>query len=135
MMQRAVIFYAEKKWDKALPDYTAAAELYAAADDLILGVEARRMQAYVASKSGDSDQAAKALVLGIRLGKDIPANMIHGTTYAALIDELLNRSNFKKYITEAELTGIAKPIYGNEWVHAVRNWKKVPEASDNVQTI
>ncbi|BAV06253.1 hypothetical protein SAMN05421788_106320 [Filimonas lacunae] len=125
VMQRAAVYVVWKRWEEALADYSLAAQLYHDGNEYILGTEAYRMCAYVALKDSKGEEATAFLATGIRFGQYIPATHIHGTTYAALFEMILSRQ-FEKHISFQEMEDIAQPIYGDDWVDKVRNWKEIP---------
>jgi tetratricopeptide (TPR) repeat protein len=122
VMLRAALYTVQKEWEKAIADYSVAAENYAYITDLILALEAYRMVGFSNKKYGNIDAAGKALATAVHISKKLPADMVKFTTFPGIIEMLLQLNHFK-YISYEQLTTIAQAVYGNEWLKEIANWK------------
>lgn len=122
VMMRASLYSADKNWQKAIEDFSIAAEHYAYTNDIILAMEAYRMSGYANNKNGNNDAACKALAEGLYFAKQIPAHITKFTTFPG-ITELLLQINNMKYVSNEEVQEIAESIYGKDWLKEITNWK------------
>lgn len=122
VMLRGSLYTVTKAWEKAVEDFTAAAEHYTGTQDYIMALEAFRMAGFVNYKSGNADAAARALAAAIRMGKQLPPHTIRFTTFAGVVELLMELNHFK-YISLAEVETVARSVYGDAWLQEIRNWK------------
>ncbi len=126
VMFRGTVFFINCNRTEACTDFSFAFETYKQQGNMPLAIEACRMAGESALKSGQKDYAAKILSDGARLGNTIDAEAAAGTTYAGVLDLLL-QTNHVTNISMQELNEIALPIYGPDWLDKVRNWKQIPD--------
>ena len=122
VMLRASLYAASKEWQKAIADFTVAASQYVYTNDMILALEAYRMMGFAYCKSGNNDAACKALAQAVKISWQIPEHVIKFTTFAGVIEMLLQINNLK-YISNQEIEDAAFFVFGDEWVTEIRNWK------------
>lgn len=113
-MIRGSILSTDKKWEKALADFDEAAELYGSCKDNIMQVEALRMSGYAADGANEKKKAVQSLVAGLRVGATIPVNVIAASSFPLLVKSLL-KHNYNSVISDEELDGLLKPIWGDDW--------------------
>ena len=126
VMFRGTVFFINGNRMEACTDFSVAFDTYKQQGNMPLAIEACRMAGESALKSGQKDYAAKILSDGARLGNTIDAEAAAGTTYAGVLDLLL-QTNHVTNISMQELNEIALPIYGPDWLDKVRNWKQIPD--------
>lgn len=125
MFRGAVLFSHNKKAD-AFIDFNLAFELYLEQVNTLLAIEACRMAGESALQSGQKENANIVLTKGARLGSQVEPEVIYGTTYAGILDQLLQNSH-EKIIPVQELDQIGRSIYGPDWISIVKDWKKIPD--------
>jgi hypothetical protein len=125
MFRGSVLFSYNRKTD-AYIDFNLSFEIYLEQVNTLLAIEACRMAGLSASQSGQKENANKVLAKGARLGNQVDPETIYGTTYAGILEQLV-LNNEGNLISMQELDGIARPIYGSDWVNLVKDWKKIPD--------
>jgi tetratricopeptide (TPR) repeat protein len=137
VMLRAALYTVQKEWEKAIVDFSMAAENYAYTNDLILAMEAYRMVGISNKKYGNTDAACLALKSALHISGQIPPDTLKFTTFPGII-ELLLGLNHSKYISLEEVKTAALSVYGEGWMKEILNWKTPPEepviASSEVRT-
>lgn len=128
IMFRGSVLFIHEKSREAYTDFSAAFELYSSQGNTPLAIEACRMAGESAIKSGQKENASKLLTAGTRLGYKMNAETAAATTYAGILDLLL-QTNYIAFISLDELDKIARPIYGPDWITTVKDWKKIPDYS------
>lgn len=123
VMLRASLYAAAKEWIKAAEDFALAASHYVYTNDTMLAMEAFRMLGVAHHKTGNRDEACKALVEAIDIGEQIPQHIIKFTTFAGVIELLFKINNFN-YISNEEIEEVAFSAFGENWAEEIRNWKK-----------
>lgn len=123
IMLRASLYAAAKQWIKAAEDFALAAGHYVYTNDTMLAMEAYRMLGVARHKTGNRDEACKALVEAVDIGEQIPPYIIRFTTFAGVIELLFKINNFN-YISNEEIEDTAFSAFGENWVEEIRNWKK-----------
>jgi tetratricopeptide (TPR) repeat protein len=122
IMIRASLLVASKEWLKAVEDFKTAAYHYTYTNDFILGMEAYRMMGYCYDKAGNRDAACDVLTEALAVSGTISSNIIRYTTFGGVIEHLFKINN-QHYISNKELSEIAKEVYGNDWLKEITNWK------------
>jgi hypothetical protein len=123
VMLRASLYSGSKEWQKAIEDFTVAVTHYVYTNDMILALEAYRMIGFANNKSGNNDAACKALAEAVVISRQIPEHVIKYTTFAGVIEMLLEINNLK-YISNQDVEDAAFFVYGDEWLTEIRNWKQ-----------
>jgi hypothetical protein len=90
---------------------------------MILAMEAYRMIGHANNKYGNNDAACKALAQAVEVSRQIPQHIIKFTTFAGIIEMLLEINNFK-HISKEEVEDAAWFVYGDDWMKEIINWKK-----------
>lgn len=122
VMLRAALYTVQKEWEKAIVDFSMAAENYAYTNDLILAMEAYRMVALSNKKFSNTDAACKALTSALHISGQIPPDTLKFTTFPGII-ELLLGLNHSKYISQEDVKTAAQSVYGDDWMKEILNWK------------
>jgi tetratricopeptide (TPR) repeat protein len=122
VMLRASLYTVTKNWQHAIDDFTIAANHYAYTNDLMLAMEAKRMIGYATNKYGKRDAACQALAEAVAISRKIPEHTLKATTFAGVIELLIEINNFK-YISNEEVQDAAWFVYGDDWIKEVKNWK------------
>jgi tetratricopeptide (TPR) repeat protein len=138
VMLRASLYVADKEWQKAIADFERAAENYVYTNDLVLAMEAFRMLGYTNRKFGNTDAACKTLARAMEVAAKIPVHILKFTTFAGIIEILLEINN-SKYIGRTEVEEFAASVYGKDWMKEIMNWKSphyapVVDASKTIVT-
>lgn len=123
IMLRASLYTVNKNWEQAVTDFETAASHYIYTNDTILAMEACRMAAYCNQKYGDKNAANKWLAKAIEYSRQIPAHIIKVTTFAGILEMLIDINN-EQYVTREEVESVAEEVYGKEWMKEILNWKK-----------
>lgn len=126
LMFRATILFVEKKWDEAYADFSTSFDIYQKQSNMALGIEAARMAGRSAIEGSQKPKGAKILAEAIRLGKQIDDTILKGSSYPGLIELYIQTENTNE-MSQTELDGIAREIYGPNWRDVIKNWKKIPE--------
>lgn len=122
VMLRGSLYAVDKDWQKAVTDFTLAAGHYTYTNDIILAMEAYRMTGYGNHKYGDISAACKALAAAVEASRQIPPHIIKFTTFAGVIELLLEINN-QQYINREAVEAAAEAVYGKDWIQEVMNWK------------
>ncbi len=126
LMFRATVYFVQKQFNEAYSDYNLAFVIFREQANGPLAVEASRMAARSAFKSGYRVNAIRILAEGARVGRLMDPDMARGSSFAGLL-ELLLPTPHEPYITYEEIEETAESIYGDEWKKLVYNWRKVPK--------
>lgn len=123
IMLRASLYTVSKEWAKAIEDFKIAADHYTFTNDIILAMEAHRIDGFCNNKYGDTNAACDSLAKAVRVSKQIPLHTVKFTTFPGIIELLLDINN-SKHIKYDEIESAAKLVYGDEWMKEIENWKK-----------
>src|SRR4030095_3911361 len=124
LMFRGTLLFLDEKWEDAHPDLSEAYTIYKKQGNFALAVEACRMAGKSAMKNSENSRAAEILAEGTKLGKNIDSTIARASTFAGLL-EILLETKYTKFISLEEIDEIAMNIYGPDWNKIVNNWKKV----------
>ncbi|MFD3000324.1 hypothetical protein ACFS7Z_08130 [Pontibacter toksunensis] len=130
VMLRATLHTVQKVWEKAIVDFSVAAENYTYTNDFILAMEAYRMVGLSNKKYSNTEAACKALTTALHISRQIPADTLKFTTFPGVI-ELLLELNHAKYLSHEEVKTAAQAVYGYDWMDEVLNWKTPHSKSIN----
>lgn len=122
VMLRGSLFTVVKNWEKAIADFSLAAENYSHTKDMVLALEAYRMVGLSYKKYGNTDAACKALTSALELSKHLPVETLRFTTFPGVV-ELLLGLNHSKYISQEEVEAVSRSVYGEDWMTEILNWK------------
>lgn len=125
LMFRGTVCFIHHKYPEAYTDYRKAFDFYESLGLVALAIEASRMCGESAVKINQKEEAAKVLAQGARMAKKMEPMAVIASTHAGIL-ELLLRIKHDPAISMEEMDEIARPVYGEEWIQAVSNWKKVP---------
>ena len=123
IMLRASLYTVNKDWELAVKDFETSADHYLFTNDTILAMEACRMAGYCNQKYGDINAACKWLSKAIECSRQIPAHIVKYTTFAGIIEMLIEINN-EKFVSREEVEAIAENVYGKDWMKEILNWKK-----------
>jgi hypothetical protein len=126
LMFRGTIFFVQDNFSNAFADFSIAFETYRKQNNMPLAIEACRMGGKSALKASHKTDGIKLLADGARMGKNIDPSIARASTYAGLLEALL-QTNHSSIITIEELHGIAQNVYGHDWKNIISNWKKIPD--------
>lgn len=132
LMFRGTLYFSNKKYENAYADYHEAYHNYITAQNTVLAIEAARMAAQCAQKNGQKQEAVQLLAEATRLGQNLTPQLALGSTYAGIVNMLLDTATFEKYISLSEVNEICMTLYGNDWEQIVLNWMKA-SSSEVVQ--
>lgn len=138
LMLRASLYTVDNNWEKAIEDFAIAADHYQFTNDIVLAMEALRMEGYCNRMYGNIHAACAALAKAVETSKQLPAHIIRSTTFAGVI-ELLIQINDQKHISSADVEAAPEQVYGKEWMKEILNWKypsyeHVTDASKTIAT-
>jgi hypothetical protein len=136
VMLRGSLYTVNKEWEKAVADFETSATHYIYTNDSILAMEACRMAAYCNRKYGDTNAACKWLAKAIECSRQLPPHIIKVTTFAGVIEMLLEINN-ERHISREETAEAAEAVYGKDWMREVLNWKNptYEEVTDPSKTV
>ncbi|MBK7433766.1 MAG: hypothetical protein IPI66_07585 [Chitinophagaceae bacterium] len=126
MMFRGTIRFMYHRYPESHADYRIAFDFYESLGLVALAIEASRMCGESALKINQKEEAAKVLAQGARMAKRMEPMAVIASTHAGILELLLNMK-YETAISMEEMDEIARPVYGEDWIRAVGNWKKVPD--------
>jgi len=126
LMFRGTIRYMYHVYPDAYADYRKAFDFYESLGLVALAIEASRMCGESALKINQKEEAAKVLSQGARMAKKMEPMAVIASTHAGVMELLLNMK-YETAISMEEMDEIARPVYGDDWIRAIGNWKKIPD--------
>lgn len=128
LMTRGAVYTADKQWDSAHLDFSAAAALYVETHDFILAVEAHRMDGYVLHKAWKGKEACQTLCEGFQVGRQLPTTILIHTSFAGLVEAMI-RTPYTRHLDQGEVQEFLIEVYGEDWKQVISKWK-VPDFSE-----
>jgi len=126
LMFRGTVSYMYHKYPDAYQDYRKAFDFYESLGLLALTIEASRMCGESALKINLKKEAVEVLSAGARMAKKMEPLAVIASTHAGVLELLLNMK-YETAISMEEMDEIARPVYGDDWIRAIGNWKKIPD--------
>lgn len=121
---RGTLYNLKKKREKALEDYKVAAEHYGTCKDFVMQSESLRLCGTMCDKMYHNKEAIQYYLQGYQLQDKLTPEIIRGSTFPLIIRKLMESTERRKYLTDAQMEEDCRPIFGDNWKEIIEKFGK-----------